>query len=130
MSSTNEGIWKKDLPLGQLTAQGQCHRPAVRRHREAQASVTGGGEVGDRDRRPFVQPLGRDTPTHDQRAVRFLGHQSVEQDVVRLCHSPPWGEDPCPADGWFPIQGVLVEGAVELSHQEYGPLWLLSIMNS
>jgi hypothetical protein len=41
-----------------------------------------------------------------------------------------WGEEPWPAAGCFPIHGVLAEGALELSHHEYGPLWLFWIMNS
>jgi len=41
-----------------------------------------------------------------------------------------WGDDPWPVAGCFPIHGVSAEGALELSHHEYGPLWLFSIMNS
>ena len=40
------------------------------------------------------------------------------------------GEEPCPVAGCRPIHGVEAEGALELSHHEYGPLWLFSIMNS
>src|SRR3984957_15480022 len=40
------------------------------------------------------------------------------------------GDEPPPDDGWFPAHGVVLLGEVEPSHQAYGPLWSLAIMNS
>ena len=40
------------------------------------------------------------------------------------------GDDPPPLAGWFPIHGVVADGAVDPSHQAYGPAWSLLIRNS
>ena len=44
--------------------------------------------------------------------------------IPHACGDAPWPEDGC-----RPIHGVWSDGAEALSHHEYGPLWVLVIMN-
>src|ERR1700712_4565055 len=61
----------------------------------------------------------------------LLRSATSESSNVRFASAEPQacGDAPAPADGWLPVQGSLVTGAATLSHHEYGPPWVLAIMN-
>ena len=86
----------------------------------------------------FVTEIGGSPPSHwagtprpTTRAPSVRWATSEASSTPLACDIPQaWGEAPCPVAGCRPSHGVWVEGADELSHHEYGPLWLLAIMNS
>src|SRR5271157_5406826 len=130
MSWTNEGSWNS-------TAARGAAPPRVRETvRPLQVMVTAA-------RRPAVVgklatvigvPLrnhagGTPRPTTSEPAARCATSES-RRTLFAPAMPHAWGDDPCPVAGWPPTQGVLGSGALELSHHESGPLWLLAIMNS
>ena len=85
----------------------------------------------------FVTEIGEFPPSHragtprpTTRAPSVRWATSEASSTPLACDIPQaCGEAPCPVAGCRPSHGVWVEGADELSHHEYGPLWLLAIMN-
>src|SRR5690348_912461 len=77
---------------------------------------------------PPTHAFGTPRPTMSEPSPRSA---MSESSSTRFASAEPQacGEAPAPAAGWRPIQGEAGSGACTLSHQLYGPLWVLAMMN-
>jgi hypothetical protein len=77
----------------------------------------------------LVQLAGTPRPTIRVPSERCATSESSRTRFA-LAMPQACGDEPLPASGWVPAQGEPGLGNCWLSHQEYGPLWPLEIMNS
>lgn len=130
MSSVNEGSSKSTCPDGDLPLNtSETARPVDEILRFSLLPSVVGKLLTEIDAPSVNHCAGTPRPT-----IKVPSELCVtsESNKTLLAWDIPhvWGEEPWPAAGCFPIHGVFAEGALELSHHEYGPLWLFSIMNS
>ena len=117
---------EEDRSCGQLPAERSVTDRPVAVIFRAEPPAVGGREIGDRR---SAAPWRNHWPGRRGRrsGCRPIARATSESSRTLLASAIPQacGEEPCPAPGWLPIHGVSGTGPVELSHHEYGPLWLL-----
>ena len=129
MSFTNTGSWNSTAfgagpPRVNVTERSP---PVI--FTESRAPFAPGKFVTSIGLPDAIQSFGMPRPTI---SVPSADCAAIESSRTMFAFAMPHacGDDPCPVAGWLPVHGVVADGADELSHHEYGPLWLLAIMNS
>jgi hypothetical protein len=130
MLSTNDGSWKRTGPDGREPPRVRDTEPGPDEIlRFSLLPEVVGKLVTEMGGPPLNHWAGMPRPTTREPPERCATSES-NRTLLAWAIPQAWGEAPWPVAGCRPIHGVRVDGADELSHQEYGPLWLLAIMNS
>ena len=129
MFRTNTGSWKK---TGRSAIRPRSESDTDRSCTEMVMSIRPPSMVGKLvTARGWLSPsqlFGTPRPTMSAPSDRWATNES-RRTLLAPAIPQAWGDEPWPAAGCRPTHEVVGEGAVELSHQDIGPLWLLAIMN-